>query len=590
MTGWSKHFKMMTSSSDSDIHITDVEQYVRDIFTDEEGEQNSNTILDVATCYGSSLPLYLNDLSGDIRPQTTVTIGSDESGRTYYTMCMTYIILREKMLGTLPGSYEGMISYVPMVLSGGQGVFIDPGNAWPLDTVGMSTFHRFADQNIDKVPDISAMPLIDALNHLLLAVVGGCAEMPDVQKFVLGFNILKYLAADIKRLKITNLENGIQLNYIDDDAEGDHDSFLDDDSSGFDVNCDWRPLISVLIFRRDCPSVSNAIEKIVDFLDGFLLTTFDYVAAWDDEVAVTSLISIMVRLSDDILIGSYENYMDNLFIAMDGIEDTELLPPGLKQLALSFQDELDEHEQNGYLDPIEIGDVVSHNNGTYFTDTVIEIDPESCRDIGGIRVKRGIFPLLNSQPSSNFSLKYGDIRAQLSVQRGSVELRSSGLKTLYEVFEKVVAGVLRHRNDDILNLSSHFQAGETSGDVQPAHIHGSVVVNIVLCGMLGTAPGLWLLSHIVNGQLTVSPKSTAQYAKAISVEDGTIEIHVPLHSAILRSIHCATDNVHVYSIWSTESFLLIQRDGHSYRAVKPEQRPSNAELNSCTIVANRLLY
>ena len=80
-------------------------------------------------------------------------------------------------------------------------------------------------------------------------------------------------------------------------------------------------------------------------------------------------------------------------------------------------------------------------------------------------------------------------------------------------------------------------------------LKGPMVTNIALSGFLGPDVGLWVLSHIIHGDLTVSPHSLACYAQMLSVENGRPNLSAPIAPEIMQSIRAVTDGTNIYSVW-----------------------------------------
>lgn len=536
--------------SDDDYHITDVVKYCHDLFAD-NGQDNSKVTVDVATCYASSLPIYKH-IHGVPKPDNVVMLGTDPQGNMYYAMCMTYIILREHVLGNLNGNYAAMISYVPMVLTQGRGLFIEPGNAWPLYTVGMISKHKFED--VVDVPDISQMSTIYAINQVLVSVAGQSHKMIIQERFLLGFNILQMLSKSIK---------GNQISL--------HPPHLDLEQCGkFDVCSNWKKLILIMIFDEDAPGLTNDLEELFDFIESWLEDFYDYTYAWGDDIIRNVLITTIVRIYGDEMQAPYEYYIDLMYGILDDVEDV-FMPPGIKSRLLSMRPELENAEERGFLDPIEL-DLIHHNAGDFWIDDCTK-NPAF---VAGVRVKGGLQPMIIPSLDKTFSVKYRGVREILSVEGGVLTCGWNEPRKLLSLF-----------HDQMSTCSGIFEGQKTENLTLGTSMQGSIVANIALSGALGPAPGLWVLSHIIHGDLTVSESSPRSYATLLAVPKGQLEIKAPLSSGIIRSIHAVTDGSRLFSVWTQNLMLELSRNGQALLSSGLKCSLEKECMTSCSILSNR---
>ena len=151
----------------------------------------------------------------------------------------------------------------------------------------MITHHNFKDDI--QAPPITQPSLIDAtrINQVLIALNGDSKRFPEVQKFIVGYEILQMLAKTICYYKIKL--KGCDLSNF----------------GSLDVNKDWRKLIVVLIFNEDAPNLSCDITDFSEDIDIDLLNFYDHASNWKSTLHRDALITLIVGIHGDKMFGSY---------------------------------------------------------------------------------------------------------------------------------------------------------------------------------------------------------------------------------------------------------------------------------------------
>lgn len=551
MSQWKNFQDDIKETEDYDVHIEDIISYVHSIFAD-NGKDRSRFLLDVATCNSSALSVYQESDYPDKLPNS-ISLGVGSNGQNYYASSMSYTILREKELGNLACSYKGFISYVPMVLSGGRGVFLPPGNAWSIDTVGMVTLHLF--QTPTPAPDLSNLSLLEAINQILITLAGGCSRWSDQQKFLVGYNILEMFTKTIQ-------DKGISL---------EKPSVTEFDR--FDVNSDWRMLILVYVFGLEVEGLTEGIELLIDWVEADLLTCYDYPYSWEDEVQRNALVSYMARSFLSSMHGSAEYYMDLLFEVIEELEDLDecLLPNSFKNTILGFRPELERALIDGFLEPIGFG-AIRHNAGEFLINQPVENDGTA----SGIRYVAGLQPMILPSVDFKFNIRIPGVRVKVTIIGEELTMQSRKLSALMREY------VGRTTSFSILGNGISRAYVPTINTLQ-----GSMVANIALSGVLGPAVGVWILSHIIHGDLTVSPQSLACYAKCLATPNGKLKLSAPLAPEIIQSIHAVTNGTHIYSVWHRNLVLKLELKQREWHASSVELQDDNDSLKSCMITSVR---
>ena len=114
-----------------------------------------------------------------------------------------------------------------------------------------------------------------------------------------------------------------------------------------------------------------------------------------------------------------------------------------------------------------------------------------------------------------------------------------------------------------------------------------MVANIALSGILGPAAGVWVLSHIIHGDLSVSLNGRAGYAKMLSEENGRLRLSAALAPEILSCIHTVTDGEKIYSVWHSNLIMRLELSGHEWKATSRNNSLEYARLKSCVIIPCR---
>ena len=114
-----------------------------------------------------------------------------------------------------------------------------------------------------------------------------------------------------------------------------------------------------------------------------------------------------------------------------------------------------------------------------------------------------------------------------------------------------------------------------------------MVANIAMSGMLRDDARLWVLYHILYGDLTVSEDHLAFYAKFLSEpEGGKLKLNIPISPGIVREIHSVTDGVSVYSLWHGYIIMKLMKRNKEWHATRPESLLKE-KVRSCVITSNR---
>ena len=118
-------------------------------------------------------------------------------------------------------------------------------------------------------------------------------------------------------------------------------------------------------------------------------------------------------------------------------------------------------------------------------------------------------------------------------------------------------------------------------------LKGSMVANIALSGILGPDAGLWVLSHIIHGDLSVSPESLACYAKLLSVENGKLNLSAPIAPEIMTSIRAVTDGENMYSVWHSNLIMKLELHRREWHATSVDRNLDHRRLQRCIITSSR---
>ncbi len=104
-----------------------------------------------------------------------------------------------------------------------------------------------------------------------------------------------------------------------------------------------------------------------------------------------------------------------------------------------------------------------------------------------------------------------------------------------------------------------FGLGRAATQVGPP-LTGSLVGNLVLSGAFGPGAGLWLLGHIMYGDLKVSRDSENGLIKSLGRNDEGLRINVDIDARIVASIHAVTDGrKEVYLCLSRNRIFKVRR-------------------------------
>ena len=194
----------------------------------------------------------------------------------------------------------------------------------------------------------------------------------------------------------------------------------------------------------------------------------------------------------------------------------------------------------------------------------------------GIRYDRGLMPMIMPSLEMKFKVKMPGLRATLTIAGDEIILTARKLSSLVKEYESRVTGC------------SVLGSGITRQYVPRVEkLQGSMVANIALSGILGPAAGLWVLSHIVHGDLSVSPDSLACCAKFLSVGSGKLKLSAPIAPEILSCIHAATDGDNMYSVWHSNLIMRLELNEHEWKTTLVDKSLDYERLRSCVIIPCR---
>ena len=196
--------------------------------------------------------------------------------------------------------------------------------------------------------------------------------------------------------------------------------------------------------------------------------------------------------------------------------------------------------------------------------------------ISGIGYKKGLQPMIMPSLDMNFRVKMPNLKATLTIAGDEIILSTRKLSALIREYESRVTGI------SVLGNGITRQYVPRIGELR-----GSMVANIALSGILGPAAGVWVLSHIIHGDLSVSPDSLACYAEFLSVESGKLKLSAPIVPEILSCIHTVTDGDNIYSVWHSNLIMRLELNGHEWKTRSVNSSLDYERLRSCVIIPCR---
>lgn len=523
-----------------------------------------DAILHLAISNSSAFIVHDSTWSDLLNTGCSIRVGIGNDGTHYFATCINYAILHSVCTKQAePLCFAGITSYTPAVLSKQNDLvlFMEPGNAWPMNTMGLSDSHSF--NSIDSAlfnvsfedPHLSTS---SAINHVLCLVAGKCDTDSTAERFLIGFHMLWRLRNTLKHTCIT-IENA------------DHHQY-----PAFDVHFSWTKLIAILLFGQNANGLSNDIERLVGFEHNFLEDRFDDADTWNQDASRSVLLFAVAFQSNCKTstrnISFYADNMINTAVFDKKLIDT-IVSSSLNCFISNLLPSLMEQHMNGELEPSLLRSPIRHNAGEYLTDTIVP----SSGVVSGIRYVKGLQPIILPSASFKFNVRQPGLRAILKIVGEDLVLESRNLTTLAKEYQNQVTGF------------SILGNGITRSYVRRVDVlKGSMVANIAFAGILGPAAALWLLSHFIYGDLTVSERSLACYADGLAVPDGKLVLSAPIAPEVMRSIHTVTDGEKMYSVWHPKLvFELEEKKGVWHASKLSNGIGMEEEVQSCFITSNR---
>lgn len=90
---------------------------------------------------------------------------------------------------------------------------------------------------------------------------------------------------------------------------------------------------------------------------------------------------------------------------------------------------------------------------------------------------------------------------------------------------------------------------------------GSMIANLVIQGDYGHKAGLWLLSHVLYGDVCVSTVSKNSLFASLGTEGEGLRVNTLLDADIVMSLRAVTDNTHVYLCLNKENIFKLRHHG-----------------------------
>ncbi|CAN8065089.1 unnamed protein product [Agarophyton chilense] len=220
-------------------------------------------------------------------------------------------------------------------------------------------------------------------------------------------------------------------------------------------------------------------------------------------------------------------------------------------------------EEKGDLDPLPKR-FVEHLAGESLTRDTLQEDTR----VAQMRLEARASSTIELTTATTFAVRVNGRRARLAIENGS-ELVVRG---------KDVAKIGRDLVNRLQGMSfMGFGATWAGSSSENRNLKGSMVANVVMQGEYGAGAGLWLLSHILYGDVKVSNESENGLMQSVASDSTGLRINVPIDAGIAASIHAATDGEgvflclsrsHVFRLRRAEGLLKARRSRVDVRRMK----------------------
>ncbi|KAI0560975.1 hypothetical protein FGB62_95g057 [Gracilaria domingensis] len=325
---------------------------------------------------------------------------------------------------------------------------------------------------------------------------------------------------------------------------------------------------------REEVSLVSKKREVVDGVFGFevLHTTPNWHATrrrfWISELALSAQLSTK---STRALI----YHCDTLYSFIVDGEDANITTPQGQPRAATLLDtlagQLREMEERGLLEPLRRS-FVEHLAGESLTQDTLSKNARVAR----IRLDARASPTIELTSSCTYPIRLNGRRAKLEIENGAdLVLKGRDAIRLARDFVRSLEGI-----------NAVGFGGQRRSSPPEGNLRGSMVANLIMQGSFDAGAGLWLLSHILYGDVKVSCESENRIFSSIggSHPDG-LRINVPIDAEIVASIHAATDMSRVFLCLSKSRIFELERRGSSLIAVSRDIDVSN--MKGCSLAPLR---
>lgn len=254
--------------------------------------------------------------------------------------------------------------------------------------------------------------------------------------------------------------------------------------------------------------------------------------------------SIVPDCSDEQL-AYHRDLMYQFIVEEDG---AVMADASVAYLLNEIREGLDEMEEAGILEP-HPRSFFEHLAG----DTIASNELEDDLRVGRISLEARVSPTIDLSSSASYVVRMDGKRAKLVIEGGStLTLHGRDAGTLLGKFARGIQSV---------ELFGFALGRKATPDI--AILQGSMVANLVMQGAFGPSAGLWLLSHILYGDMEVSTESQNGLIRCLAKSTDGLRINVNIDAEIAASIHAATDGKRVFLCLSEGKIFRLRRKGNS---------------------------